>query len=121
MQDASASSGDGGRGFGGSTRVVSAEVEERMIEDRVTAIGDGRAIRSVTVRSEATGLITDLPITTGQPVEAGDLVAQLDDEAEQIALERAKLILEDARVDEDRISQLRGSGAISEVASREAR
>ncbi|QFT62656.1 efflux RND transporter periplasmic adaptor subunit [Roseivivax sp. THAF30] len=120
MQDASASSGDGGRGFGGSTRVVSAEVEERMIEDRVTAIGDGRAIRSVTVRSEATGLITDLPITAGQPVEAGDLVAQLDDEAEQIALERAKLILEDARVDEDRISQLRGSGAISEVASREA-
>ena len=120
MQEASASSGGGGRGFGGSTRVVSAEVEERMIEDRVTAIGDGRAIRSVTVRSEATGLITDLPITAGQPVEAGDLVAQLDDEAEQIALERAKLILEDARVDEARISQLRGSGAISEVASREA-
>ena len=120
MQEASASSGGGGRGFGGSTRVVAAEVEERMIEDRVTAIGDGRAIRSVTVRSEATGLITDLPITAGQPVEAGDLVAQLDDEAEQIALERAKLILEDARVDEARISQLRGSGAISEVASREA-
>ncbi|SFQ57830.1 RND family efflux transporter, MFP subunit [Roseivivax halotolerans] len=120
MQEASASSGGGGRGFGGSTRVVSAKVEERMIEDRVTAIGDGRAIRSVTVRSEATGLITDLPITAGQPVEAGDLVAQLDDEAEQIALERAKLILEDARVDEARISQLRGSGAISEVASREA-
>ena len=109
-----------GRGAGEGTRVVVAEVEERLLEDRVTAIGDGRAVRSVTVRSEAVGLITELPITAGQHVAAGDIVAQLDDEAEQIALERTRLILEDARVDEARVSQLRGSGAITEVASREA-
>ena len=119
-QQASLDLAGAGRGAGEGTRVVVAEVEERLLEDRVTAIGDGRAVRSVTVRSEAVGLITELPITAGQRVQAGDVVAQLDDEAEQIALERARLILEDARVDEARVSQLRGSGAITEVASREA-
>ncbi|WP_085792922.1 efflux RND transporter periplasmic adaptor subunit [Roseivivax jejudonensis] len=109
-----------GRGSDQGTPVVVSEVEERMLEDRVTAIGDGRAVRSVTVRSRAVGLITDLPITAGQRVEAGDVVARLDDEAETIALERARLILEDARADNERINQLRASGAITEVAFREA-
>lgn len=119
MQQASLDPAGPERG-GDGPRVVVAEVEERVLEDRVTAIGDGRAVRSVTVRSEAVGQITDLPVTAGQRVEAGDVVARLDAEAERIALERARLILEDARVDEARVRQLRGSGAITEVASREA-
>lgn len=109
---------DGGRG-GGAARVVVAEVEDRVKVDRITAIGDGRAQRSVTVRSEAVGLITEVPVSADRRVEKGALMVRLDGAAERIALERAELVLRDARVDNERVRQLGGSGAITEVRERE--
>ena len=118
---AGAPEGAGGpRGGGGPATVVVDAVERRAVEDRVTAIGDGRAERSVTVRSEAVGLVTELPVTAGQRVEAGEVVARLDSEAEAIALERAALVLADARADDLRLERLRDRGAVSEVQLREA-
>jgi RND family efflux transporter MFP subunit len=109
------------RGFGGGTaQVVIAAAGEGQANARVEAIGDGRAARSVTVRSEATGMIRDLAIAPGSYVEAGALVAQLDDDAERIALERARLMVVDATDDLDRLRQLSASGAVSEVQIRAA-
>lgn len=111
----------GGRGFGGGTaRVVVAPVETGQANARVSAIGDGRALRSVTVRSEATGMIRALAVAPGAWVEAGALVAQLGDDAERIALERARLMVADATRNLDRLRQLGGSGAVSAVQIREA-
>lgn len=111
----------GGRGFGGGTaRVVVAAAETGQANARVTAIGDGRALRSVTVRPEATGMIRDLAVAPGTYVEAGALVAQLDDDAERIALERARLMVLDATRNLERLQQLSTSGAVSAVQIREA-
>lgn len=116
-QDASA----GGGGFGrGPATVIAEPVAEGRINDRVASIGDGKAVRSVTVRSEATGRVVEIGFDPGGRVEAGDLILRLDDEAERIALERAQLTLENAREEAERVERLLGTGAVTEVRRRDA-
>ncbi|MFT6675844.1 MAG: RND family efflux transporter MFP subunit [Sulfitobacter sp.] len=107
------------RRSGGATQVIAAIVTEQAISDRITAIGDGRARHSVTVRSNAVGVITDLTLAVGSRVEAGSIIAKLEDEAEQIGLEQARIDLEDARTEEQRIKRLQTTGAVTEVRLRE--
>ena len=110
-----------GRGWGGGgpSLVVTAGVSEETLADRITAIGDGRARRSVTLRSNAVGVITDLNLPAGQLIEAGTVVALLENEAEQIALKQAELQLENAQTEQDRVERLQNTGAVSEVRLRE--
>lgn len=88
--------------------------------DSVSAIGDGRALRSVSVLPKAPGRVADVLVQSGQRVEAGQILVRLDSEAEEIALERAKLVLDDARARLERVERLRGSGASTDVQTREA-
>ncbi|MCR9150480.1 MAG: efflux RND transporter periplasmic adaptor subunit [Rhodobacteraceae bacterium] len=111
----------GGFGGGRAARVLVAEVAAGTIDDRVEAIGDGRALRSVTLRAEVSGRIVDLPHESGGYVEAGDVILRLDEEVEAIELERARLTLEEARDAADRLSQLGTSGTVTQVREREAR
>jgi RND family efflux transporter MFP subunit len=117
---ASEDAGDGRRFGGGASRVVVAPVETAQVNARVASIGDGRAARSVAVRSEATGLIAQLAVAPGAYVEEGALMVRLDDEAQRIALERARLTRADAESDLDRLRQLSEAGAVSTVQLREA-
>ena len=112
--------GDPRRGGGGATTVIVAEVGTAALNDRVSAIGDGRAVRSVAVRAEASGRITRIGFGSGDFVEAGTMLFTLDDEAEAIAADRARLMLSDARANADRLDRLRTSGAATAVALREA-
>jgi RND family efflux transporter MFP subunit len=105
---------------GGATQVVVAEVTEGRINARVSAIGDGRAAQTVTIRSVTTGIISDLPVAPGTYVEAGSLVAQLDDAAERIALERARLVVADTSDELDRLRQLGSSGTVAGASIRAA-
>ncbi|KEJ96494.1 RND family efflux transporter, MFP subunit [Pseudosulfitobacter pseudonitzschiae] len=110
-----------GRGqSGGAVPVVTARVAEQARADRITAIGDGRARRSVTVRSSAVGTITELTIASGNYVQAGTIIAHLQDEAEKIALEQAEIEYENANTEAKRITQLETSGAVTEVRLRES-
>jgi RND family efflux transporter MFP subunit len=109
-----------GRGRGPvQVRVVAAA--EGILNNIVTAIGDGQAVRSVTVMSEGAGRIVSIPVRSGQFVERGAVIALLDREAEQIALERARLMLEDTRDRVERQQRLFDSGAVSDVQLRDAR
>jgi len=112
----------GGSGFrrGGATRVVVADVGVGTLNDRVTAIGDGRAVRSVSLRADTPGQVTDIAFEAGGYVSEGDVIFRLEDEAEQISLERAQISVEEARRDADRLAQLETTGAITNVALREA-
>lgn len=114
--------GQGGPGFGpgGPTPVVLDSVTEQVLSQRVSAIGDGRALRSVHVRSERTGSVRAVAVTSGQYLEAGDVMIRLEDRAEVIALERARLMLADAQDELARLTQLGGSGAVTAVRIREA-
>lgn len=112
--------GGGGFGPGGPARVTLDTVQNAVLSQRVTAIGDGRALRSVSVRADRTGSVRAVDVTSGQYVEAGEVMVRLEDRAEVIALERARLMLADARDELQRLTQLGSSGAVTEVRIREA-
>jgi RND family efflux transporter MFP subunit len=119
---ASVAQGGGGPGFGpsGPAAVVIDSVTDAVLSQRVSAIGDGRARHSVSVRSERTGSVRALEVTSGQYVEQGAVMVRLEDRAEVIALERARLMLADAEDELARLTQLGGSGAVTAVRIREA-
>lgn len=110
----------GGFGPQGPARVVVDRVENALLNQRVTAVGDGRALRSVSVRSERTGTVRAVPVTSGQFVEEGAIMVQLDDRAEVISLERARLMLADSQDELQRLSTLNESGSVTSVRLREA-
>ena len=59
------------RGAGPRTAVVTAPVTSSVINDRLSAIGTGRANNSVTVKPYTAGRVTGLEVQSGQRVQAG--------------------------------------------------
>lgn len=117
---APAAEDDGGARRGGPAAVVVEEVAEGRISDRIAAIGDGRALRTVNVRTQVTGEVRELGIEDGSHVDEGQLILRLEDEAERIAVERARLMLEDASDEAARLVRLENTGAVTEVSRRAA-
>lgn len=95
--------------------VVTAPVGVAHINDKLTAIGEGEAAHSVTVMSPAAGTLTELLVRPGDKVAAGAVIGRLDDDAEQIALERAKLAHEDAQAALARTQELASANAATAV------
>ena len=104
----------GGRS-GPQTAVVTAPVTSATINDRLSGIGTGRANASVAVNPYVSGRLTELTVTSGTQVEAGTVIAKLDSEAEQIALDRAKIAVGDAEAKLARAETLRSSNAATSV------
>ena len=119
---ASVAQGGGGGGFGpgGPASVIVDAVTDQVLNQRVSAIGDGRARHSVSVRAERSGSVRAVEVTSGQYVEQGAVMIRLEDRAEVIALERSRLMLADAQDELARLTQLGGSGAVTAVRIREA-
>ena len=108
------------RAGGVQMAVVTAPVETATINDRLSAIGTGRANNSVTINPYASGRLTKIAVTSGAVVEAGTVLATLDSEAEQIALDRAKIGLDDAQAKLDRMNALRTSNTSTAVQVKDA-
>jgi RND family efflux transporter MFP subunit len=121
VQSAEASEGGGRFGSRGPAQVVVAEVGEGTVDDRVEAVGDGRALRTATLRADVGGEVVEVPLETGGYVDEGKTILRLDDEAQRIALERARLVREDAADEVARLSRLQDTGSVTEVRLREAR
>lgn len=119
-EDETGQQAGGTRDGGGGPMVVARAPGAGRIADKVSAIGDGQAIRAVTVVAETPGRVTEVLVQSGQRVQEGDVLLRLDREAETIAVERAQLVLDDARAALDRLVQLQGSGASTAVQLREA-
>ncbi len=119
-EGANVGAGGGARGGGEAPVVLARAPGEARVADRVAAIGDGQAIRAVTVMPETPGRVTEVLVQSGQRVEEGAVMLRLDSEAETIAVERARLVLDDAQAALERLQQLQGSGASSAVQLREA-
>lgn len=85
-----------GGGFGGAVQVVTAPVKAGTVNDELTAIGSGAAIQSVTLLPEQAGTITEIGISSGDRVEKGDVILQLDDREQVLARDLAKVALESA-------------------------
>jgi RND family efflux transporter MFP subunit len=121
---ASASDPRAGQGFGrggpGTIEVIAQPVGVALGNARTSAIGDGRAIRSVAVMPLSAGRLIDVRVVPGDRVSAGDVIARLDAQGEAIELARAELSLADAESNLERFERLRGTGAGTEVQLREA-
>lgn len=108
----------GGRpgGAGGRTVVVvAAPVGEGTINDRLTAIGEGSAINSVTITSASGGTLLAVAVRPGDRVAANDEIATLDNGTQQIALDRARLAAADAEAALERATNLANSNSLSSV------
>ena len=122
----SASSQKPGRGGGrqrGSREalVVVAPVGEGLVNDKLTAIGTGQAVRAVSVRTLVSGQIADIPVRTGGKVERGDILIKLDAAEEELAVEKARLTVNDATARVKRLESLVASRAASSVEADQAR
>lgn len=116
------SEGGGRGGFGSREALVSVQpVTTARINDRITAIGDGEALRSVTVVPLASGVLTEVNVEAGQKVEAGTVIAKLDSGSEEIARDRAVLALKTARDALQRAERLFESRTTSQTQLDDAR
>lgn len=112
-------SGRGGRGARVTTVVVKPVVEE-TINTRVSALGTGMALHSVTVLPRASGRLTEILVQAGQEVKVGDVLAHLDASGQAIAYDRAQLAVDDARATLVRTEALARSKSISETQLQQA-
>lgn len=106
----------GGRNGGGrASNVVTGSVIMAKINDRLQAIGTGRARASVVINPFTSGRLTEITVQPGAEVKAGDIIARLDSDAEEIALDRARIARVDAQSKLDRMKALRTSNTASAV------
>jgi RND family efflux transporter MFP subunit len=114
--------GGGGQREGGraAPMVVAEPVRIAVINDRLSAIGTGRARSSVVVTPFASGRMVEVDVASGAVVAQGDVIAKLDSEGEEIAVDRARIALEDARARQERVAALRTSNTASAVQVTEA-
>lgn len=116
-----AEGGEARGGFGGGpTKVIASGVQLLPRQDVISAIGSARGVQSVEMSFEISGRLAAVGVAAGDRVVAGDVIAELDAEAATLAVERAKLILDDARKTLDRLERLAKSGATAATQSQDA-
>jgi RND family efflux transporter MFP subunit len=107
--------GDGNAAGTPQTTVVAARVASATINDKLQAIGTGRARATVAINPYTSGRLMAFLVQSGAHVEAGAVIARLDSETEQIALERARATRDDAKAKVDRMKALRSTNTASQV------
>ncbi|MDR7144548.1 efflux RND transporter periplasmic adaptor subunit [Rhizobium sp. BE258] len=85
-----------GGGRNGAVLVVTQAVVQGVVNDQLSAIGTGDAIRSVAVTPQATGTLREIHIKSGDKVKAGQVLATLDSEEQVIAKGQAEVALKAA-------------------------
>ncbi|HEU0223298.1 MAG TPA: efflux RND transporter periplasmic adaptor subunit [Paracoccaceae bacterium] len=105
----------------GPTRVVMADVKSAQAATKLRTIGTGRALRSVMLYPQSSGIVARLDIVAGERVEAGHVIAALDQQLEAIAQARARVALAAARADFERLTTLANRQAVTQVSLDAAR
>ena len=83
--------------------------------DRVQSIGTLIAIRGVDVSPEVAGIVKDYYFESGNDVEKGAKLVELDTSVEEADLLSEQAMLANAELDYDRQSKLVGRGAVSQA------
>ncbi len=115
-----AGGGDGNGPGQQAAAVVTARIGTATINDRLVAIGTGRALNSVSVMPFSSGRLNEILARSGMRVAAGDVIARIDSDAEEIALDRARIAIEDANARLERAKALRASNTVTAVQLTEA-
>lgn len=104
-----------------ATTVVAMPTSRKTINDRLSAIGTGEAVRSVVVLPFVSGRIVEIRVASGDMVAAGDVIANLDADNERITVDRMRIALADAQNKLERANALRSSNTVAAVSLEEAR
>lgn len=97
-------------------RVETITPETVTFADAVTAVGTARARQAVDLLTDASGRITRIAFRPGDRVDAGAVLLELDDRAEQADLKAARATLAEAEAAFDRQQSLNRSGSASDAA-----
>lgn len=79
----------------------------------VEAVGTGDAVKAVTLYPEASGLVTEILFEAGETVQQAGPLLRLDSEDEELAVELARIHLQDAQQQLKRYESTAPSGAVS--------
>lgn len=97
------SQGNGqGQGQGGNRRgaaqalVVVQPVATGTVNDRLSALGTGEAIQSVTIMPQVSGTLSEIAIRSGDRITKGQVIARLENEEQRIARDQAQVALKSA-------------------------
>lgn len=82
---------------GQAVLVATRPVGTGIVNDSLSAIGDGEAIQSVIVMPQAAGTINEILVKSGDQVKKGQVVAQLDDDEQIILRDQAQVLLRSAK------------------------
>jgi membrane fusion protein, multidrug efflux system len=81
----------------------------------LSAIGTATAVRGVTVSADLPGIVEKIAFESGRPVQAGDLLVQLDTRQEQAQLAAAEAQRDLDRLNLERMQGLRAKGVVSQA------
>ncbi|MFH5833336.1 efflux RND transporter periplasmic adaptor subunit [Halalkalibaculum sp. DA3122] len=95
-------------------KVEAFEVKPDTVNDIIYTTGTLIANEDIELRSEVSGLITDIYLQEGRPVKKGDLLIKINDSELQAQLKRAQYRLELAAERESRQKKLLEKGGISQ-------
>jgi len=95
--------------------VTSAEAVEMIWEQTIHAIGTFRAEDGIQVSAEVSGIIDSVNFVSGQNVEAGDIILELDTSVERAQLEAALAAAELAQISLNRFRDLRRTNSASQA------
>jgi len=113
--DSERANGNGSGGQRGPSEVIAAAVTSATINDRLSAIGTGQANASVVVNPFVAGRIVEIGVQPGGKADIGTVLAKLDADLEEIALDRANLLVEDATTKLERVRALRNTNTATAV------
>ncbi len=95
--------------------VTLAVVEPATVGRTLEAIGSARSSKAASLVSETAGLVIGVEIVAGKQVKAGDVLLRLDDEAQRIALARARAQFPVAKTNSERFAALAAEDAASRL------
>ncbi len=104
-----------------SEAVEATEVTVSLIQNQVTTIGEIIAPQTIDLRNELEGRIAEVNFRSGQTVERGDVLLQLDISEETARLRATKARAELAKLDLERIKKLIKNNTVSEERLDQAR
>lgn len=105
------------RGSGNQAKlVVLTPVTFKREQHSVEAVGTAQAVKSVTLFPAAADQVTSVNFVPGQKVAQGDVLLSLDDRRQVVAIERAKIELNEAERGLQRLLDSKSRGAVAQSA-----
>lgn len=91
------------------------EVSRRDLSRRIQLSSPVETLRTIELAARTSGIVRDVFVETGDRVQAGQLLAELDVREQRAELKRAEAALREAQANFDRLKRLRDSNFIDEA------